>query len=287
MSHQVLPEWTNQTADALYDNILENGLDDAPRLIFADWLDEFGDDEDHVRAEFIRIDIRLTRLPNSQNQDYVEYGRLSLDKAALLADFRVALPMWLCPLTYFDPDAPLLKKNFRRNWYTNTKDFLSQSLDKLTSQPKHFRETDALAWKIRRGFLGKWHTTATRFLRKAEQVFSSVPLTDLSLQKTLLTTQDVLHLAACPYLSLLENLDLSHTDIDGRYATILAQSPHVANLTSIDLSYTQLDRRGALALADSPHLPQDCACELILKSTPAAADADIYPLLRRRFRAWA
>ena len=46
--------------DALLQAILDAPDDDAPRLIFADWLDEHDDPE---RAEFIRIQCRLARLP--------------------------------------------------------------------------------------------------------------------------------------------------------------------------------------------------------------------------------
>jgi uncharacterized protein (TIGR02996 family) len=44
--------------DAFLQDILENPEDDAPRLIFADWLDEFGDEPDRARAELIRIQCR-------------------------------------------------------------------------------------------------------------------------------------------------------------------------------------------------------------------------------------
>src|SRR6476660_6786094 len=40
--------------DALVRAIIENPLDDAPRLVYADWLDEHGDPG---RAEFIRLTV--------------------------------------------------------------------------------------------------------------------------------------------------------------------------------------------------------------------------------------
>ena len=46
--------------DALVQAILHAPDDDAPRLVFADWLDENGDAD---RAEFIRVQCRLARLP--------------------------------------------------------------------------------------------------------------------------------------------------------------------------------------------------------------------------------
>lgn len=47
--------------DCFMARIIENPADDAPRLIFADWLEEQGESE---RAEFIRVQIALSRIPN-------------------------------------------------------------------------------------------------------------------------------------------------------------------------------------------------------------------------------
>ena len=44
-----------------YQPILEKPFDDLPRLIYADRLEEYGDTE---RAEFIRLQIRISELPN-------------------------------------------------------------------------------------------------------------------------------------------------------------------------------------------------------------------------------
>lgn len=51
------------TQAAFLADILENADDDAPRLIYADWLDDQGRPELTDRAEFIRVQCRLARLP--------------------------------------------------------------------------------------------------------------------------------------------------------------------------------------------------------------------------------
>ena len=53
-------EWMVDTATdtAFLRTILASPEDDAPRLVYADWLDENGDPD---RAEFIRLQIRLGR----------------------------------------------------------------------------------------------------------------------------------------------------------------------------------------------------------------------------------
>src|SRR5436305_105671 len=46
--------------DDLFRAVLENPDDDAPRLVYADWLDEHGQPE---RAEFIRLQCAMARIP--------------------------------------------------------------------------------------------------------------------------------------------------------------------------------------------------------------------------------
>src|SRR5262249_47301302 len=46
---------------AFLSDIIEHPDDDAPRLVYADWLDEHGDVA-QARAEFIRVQIELARL---------------------------------------------------------------------------------------------------------------------------------------------------------------------------------------------------------------------------------
>jgi uncharacterized protein (TIGR02996 family) len=46
--------------EAFLRDICEHPEDDAPRLVYADWLEEHGNPE---RAEFIRVQCRLAALP--------------------------------------------------------------------------------------------------------------------------------------------------------------------------------------------------------------------------------
>src|SRR5436190_11923489 len=47
--------------EAFLSDVIEHPDDDAPRLVYADWLE---DNDDPERAEFIRLQCRLARLPN-------------------------------------------------------------------------------------------------------------------------------------------------------------------------------------------------------------------------------
>ncbi|MBY0457214.1 MAG: TIGR02996 domain-containing protein [Gemmataceae bacterium] len=49
--------------DALFRAICEQPWEDTPRLVYADWLDENGDPD---RAEFIRVQVELARLPPAE-----------------------------------------------------------------------------------------------------------------------------------------------------------------------------------------------------------------------------
>jgi uncharacterized protein (TIGR02996 family) len=47
-----------RTGEALLAAVIAESADDLPRLAYADWLEEHGDD---ARAEFIRVQVRLGR----------------------------------------------------------------------------------------------------------------------------------------------------------------------------------------------------------------------------------
>jgi uncharacterized protein (TIGR02996 family) len=74
--------------EAFLQSILEAPEDDTPRLIYADWLDEHGDPE---RAEFIRVQCELARLPEGD----ARRARLKLRERALLAQHEAT---WAAPL---------------------------------------------------------------------------------------------------------------------------------------------------------------------------------------------
>jgi uncharacterized protein (TIGR02996 family) len=48
---------------AFLNAILANPADDAPRLVYADWLDERGDALGSQKADFLRITCRLLTVP--------------------------------------------------------------------------------------------------------------------------------------------------------------------------------------------------------------------------------
>jgi uncharacterized protein (TIGR02996 family) len=50
---------------AFLSDIKENPFDDGVRLILADWLEDFGNEDDHIHAELLRAQIQYHQLPQS------------------------------------------------------------------------------------------------------------------------------------------------------------------------------------------------------------------------------
>jgi uncharacterized protein (TIGR02996 family) len=48
---------------AFLEAITDAPEDDAPRLVFADWLQEHGDEHDAARGEYLRLECEVARLP--------------------------------------------------------------------------------------------------------------------------------------------------------------------------------------------------------------------------------
>jgi uncharacterized protein (TIGR02996 family) len=75
------------TGHALRWAILEDPIDDAPRLIYADWLEETGDEWNVLYAEVIRLEVWLARADRRRavgdwsTADKAEYDRL-IDRLA-------------------------------------------------------------------------------------------------------------------------------------------------------------------------------------------------------------
>src|SRR5215210_2046198 len=74
--------------DALLRAILDNPDDDAPRLVYADFLDECGDAS---RAAFIRAQVRLVRLP----PDHPDRPQLIQAERTLVRAHRDAWTAWI------------------------------------------------------------------------------------------------------------------------------------------------------------------------------------------------
>src|SRR5438552_3752265 len=106
--------------------ILETPDDDAPRLVYADWLDDEGDAE---RAEFIRLGCRLARLdePDPEREDLRR--RWDLLEHDHRHTWQPEVPLASRAFASIPPASP-----FRRGFVS----LVSQNLDVFLESPERF-----------------------------------------------------------------------------------------------------------------------------------------------------
>jgi len=120
--------------------IIENPDDDAPRLVYADWLEERGD----PRGEFIRVQCQLARLPDNDSARPAFVQR----EHDLLAAHE---EQWVAPLRPLLFDQPL-----------PTDEFCPPLMER--------------AWQFRRGFVERVALRVSAFLERADEVFRLAPV---------------------------------------------------------------------------------------------------------------
>jgi uncharacterized protein (TIGR02996 family) len=203
--------------------ILAEPDEDAPRLVYADWLDEHGD----PRGEFIRVQIESARL----EEDHPRQAELKPREGEL---FDRHGREWLAPLE------PLLKPRLSGfKW-----PFARKGLRPL------------LPW-FDRGFVGRLELTVKWFLRWADDLLRLTPLRRLRLR---MLRSEVDGLCRCPSLAQILGLGLfgaySEEGLEAQGMAQLAASPHLSGVRSLDLSWNPLGDDGAAALAGAGWLPR-------------------------------
>jgi uncharacterized protein (TIGR02996 family) len=182
--------------------------DDAPRLIYADWLEEHGD----PRGEFIRLQCELARLPDGGPQR----GRLKTRSEQLLSGRHIR---WAN-----DIGALVNSWAYQRGFVEEIRLAASQFI-------KHAVQIFGLA-PVR-------HVKLDNLGAINSQRFLLVPclaqLRTLDLSDNALSLRDVRRLASSPHLAGLTSLILKESRIDTEAARLLAESPHLAGLTLLDL----------------------------------------------------
>lgn len=236
----------------------------AHRLIYADWLDEHGDEAGRDRAEFIRVQCRLADA--SLDPAGEETGRLRQREAALWKKHRVR---WLA-------DVP---QALRRRTLVFHRGFLEEM---ALTMPQFLRYADVLMddhplHRVR--FTGRpGNATLSQLAGRPELA----RLTAIDLSGTGVATPEMLRrLLDTPFVSKLERLELagnnltfagvraltgiarlsnlrwlnlSRNELGDAAAEYLARCPYLANLTTLDLHVNGIGGVGAAALAESPHL---------------------------------
>ncbi len=208
--------------EAFLQAIRDEPDDDAPRLVYADWLEDHGQE---ARAEFIRVQCERAR-PDTEPGRAAE---LEMRAWRLLVENWKA---WVGPLRELvGPDG----SRRGETW--------------LMGGP----HAEAL-FKFRRGFVESLALGADVFVRLGGELARLMPLRHLLLWRAGAYAPD---LAASPHLEGVSRLDFSDyfiAPLDAAGARALASSPYLGRLRALHLYDNNLGDAGLRALAEAPWL---------------------------------
>jgi uncharacterized protein (TIGR02996 family) len=258
-------------ADAFLHDILAHPDDDAPRLIFADWLEEHGDAESLARAEFIRVQCALVagQLPVQQRVEFERREQQILDEWG---------EEWVRPIRRL-----VQSWNFHRGFIDEvrmwTDTFLSRAGQLFRRAPiQHLHLTSPSLRQVFISPIGYMAALADiQYLRHLRSLDLSendlgspgvralavsehlTNLTILDLSNTLIGDSGIRAMACWPLLGRLEYLNLRGNDIGANGVRALthaleelARSPEGLRLQRLKLSHHNLSAAGQRVIADSP-----------------------------------
>lgn len=220
---------------AIYAAILANPSDDAPRLIYADYLEEQGQTE---QAEFIRKQIELANRDDRRDHD-----ELFIQANTLKEQF-ARKQRWKPRLPSGFNDAEFGRGFVDRICPSMIEDFVKQAAKLRTLVP--FTHLD----------IGETYPTHDD-LRELCQCPALRQVTKITAFMNDFDDESMRILATCPHLENLQAIDLwGNEDITGDGIASLLSSPHLGNLRDLELATISCGNEGAIALAQSPRLRQ-------------------------------
>ena len=231
---------SDNTARGFLEFILAHPDDDAPRLVFADWLEEQGDSD---RAEFIRIQIERARLPEWDARQV----RLRLRERDLI---ELHGQKWKGELPSIEG---ITWEDFRRG-FVATASFATFTI---------LREKASACWAAT-----PIEAMSIRWPRRDEASETITPiagLRELSITDRLVDRDDVDRLADLPLLSTLRAMNIRHCNLGGDGFRRLVASPHLGNLTALRVPGNSIGNRSIRALSDAVSL--NSLAELDLSET--------------------
>lgn len=238
--------------------ILARFADDGPRLILADMLDESPRAIDHARAELIRVQIALARLPN----DHPRWAELSHVEQTLLEQHQ---DEWTAPFHAL-ADGLGFRRGLLDSVCMDARAFLERGdelfrrlpvrrvrlsgvhpvLSRLVSSPllEAIHELDLCGCELGDGGI--------RYLLQS-QYLVNVRVLDLSMAHV--SDRGVRAVSETDNLPRLRKLILAENErISGEGLAALAESGRMAGLTGLDVSGNRVDDVGIRAIVNSPHL---------------------------------
>jgi uncharacterized protein (TIGR02996 family) len=230
---------------ALWAAIRAHPDEDTPRLVFADWLQEHGDE---ARAEFIRLQCQIARLPDDhKTRRKVRPGLEHRERVLSTANREHWAEPLFRILTRPGPGTKLeswvLGVRFRRGFVSG----LQLDLDgahRVTTAGPDLEPLDDLAVSI-------WHRNNPK---KLAEVFASEAAGCIVRFMLRGAADDGVAAVVAGAHTRLKHLSFALGEVTDAGATALAQWPRAAGLVSLNLVENRIGDRGAEALADSPHL---------------------------------
>jgi uncharacterized protein (TIGR02996 family) len=217
-------------ADTFVQAILDDPDDDAPRLIYADWLDEHGDP---ARAEFIRVQIALAR-----RRPGALIAELSARERELLAAHQNE---WAAPVRDLVPCSDC---RFHRGFIEE----IEVGIQKLLACADDLFQRVPLR-RLNLMLTPRENWEKVYEVRLLVECPALTRLVNLDLSGNGIGSDGVQALAVSPYLTRLTTLNLSQCRIGDRGARALAESPLLSRLVDLDLSDNDIGPGGVRALA--------------------------------------
>jgi uncharacterized protein (TIGR02996 family) len=205
---------------AFLEAIIENPDDDAPRLIFADWLDEHGQSD---RGEFIRLQIRLAQTPEYDRfyQEIYHGRRLEFYGGP----FESTLPT--LPEGFHWPPLVTFRRGFACGVQTiGVAPFLQHASELFTLAPFQHLEID-----------GRDEGFAEQIPRLADSPWLS-RLRSLEIKLAHLGAKPIKRLCESPYLESLDCLALTFDGINRSAVEAFVHSSLFPRLREVNLGYT-------------------------------------------------
>jgi uncharacterized protein (TIGR02996 family) len=232
---------------AFLQSIIEDPEDDAPRLVFADWLDETGD---HARAEVIRLQCRLATQAVPDVDDRLRTADLlDMHEHAWLEGF---------------PEAEGVRAwSFERGFVSWVE---VETLEAFRRHAAVLRSTTARKVRVKQEE-GSLPADWPRWVECEGVTGLAFVLWSFGPDQTAL-------LAASPYTAGLRSLAIPYSEFDSDSLAILADSPHLAGLAHLDLTCHRVSAGGVRALGRSATMHGLRSLDL---SHDLVADADSNP----------
>jgi uncharacterized protein (TIGR02996 family) len=269
--------------DAFFHDIRQSPDDDTPRLVYADWLEENGDQADLLRAELIRLQCRLERgVEEGQRQALAEreselIARLRpayfavLDRLAESWELRRGLVERVAvsarqlvehgeAIVRAAPVADLTLTLGSEPWHAVLGCEELRRVDRLEGRGSVFAGDVAAERLASSPFVGRLRELVLHNCGITEVGFASLLRLELSRLTMLNLGANNLHdagmemLCAAPALARLELLSLGANELHQPSARALAQSPHLRRLRDINLGANYLDDDAIVLLAGAENL---------------------------------